>query len=164
MSLVRFPLWPPAPYWLGQCQYNVIGGDRSHGIPALFRVWQHAKLSGVSLGTRLGYSLVVDEDVKKPNKPPKPDVTLDSQSSQSLISESPARTLGCVIVDILTLDSLYNDVNWQDPDFRKVTTERSDSHFQAKHFNMELIVLSFSESMYYCSSKNWGVLVSLQYS
>ncbi|XP_055898404.1 integrator complex subunit 5-like [Biomphalaria glabrata] len=40
------------------------------------------------------------------------------------ISESSARTLGCVIVDILTLDTLYNDVHWQDPDFRKVTTER----------------------------------------
>lgn len=43
---------------------------------------------------------------------------------QAVVSESSARTLGCVIVDILTLDSLYNDVNWQDPDFRKVTTER----------------------------------------
>lgn len=42
------------------------------------------------------------------------------------ISESSARTLGCVIVDILTLDTLYNDVHWQDPDFRKVTTERLD--------------------------------------
>lgn len=43
---------------------------------------------------------------------------------QPSISESSARTLGCIIVDILTLDSLYNDVHWQDPDFRKVTTER----------------------------------------
>ena len=32
-------------------------------------MWQHAKLSDVSLGARLRYSLVVDEDVKKPNKP-----------------------------------------------------------------------------------------------
>ncbi|XP_059160155.1 integrator complex subunit 5-like [Physella acuta] len=40
------------------------------------------------------------------------------------ISEGSARTLGCVIVDVLTLDSLYNDVHWQDPDFRRVTTER----------------------------------------
>ena len=22
---VRFPLWPPAPYWLGRCLYNVTG-------------------------------------------------------------------------------------------------------------------------------------------
>ena len=44
-SRVRFPLWPPAPYWLGRCQYNVTGWDRSHGLPALSRVWQHVKLS-----------------------------------------------------------------------------------------------------------------------
>ena len=31
-------------------------------------VWQHVKLLDVSLGTRLPYSLVVDKDVKKPNK------------------------------------------------------------------------------------------------
>ena len=46
--------------------YSVNGGDRSHGLPALSRVWQHVKLSGVSLGTRPRYCLVVDEDVKKP--------------------------------------------------------------------------------------------------
>ena len=22
-SGVQFPLWPPAPYWLGRCQYNM---------------------------------------------------------------------------------------------------------------------------------------------
>ena len=55
-------------YWLGQCQYNVTGWDRSHGLPALSRMWQHVKLSDVSLGTRLRYSLVVDEGVKRPNK------------------------------------------------------------------------------------------------
>ena len=32
-------------------------------------MWQHVKLSDVSLGACLRYSLVVDEDVKKPNKP-----------------------------------------------------------------------------------------------
>ncbi|CAL1542731.1 unnamed protein product [Lymnaea stagnalis] len=47
-----------------------------------------------------------------------------SASLKQYISESSARTLGCVIVEILTLDSLYNDIHWQDPDFRKVTTER----------------------------------------
>ena len=36
--------------------------------PALCRAWQHVKFSDVSLGTRLRYSLVVDEDVKKPTK------------------------------------------------------------------------------------------------
>ena len=35
--------------------------------PALSRVWQHIKLSDVSLGTHPRYSLVVDEDVKKAN-------------------------------------------------------------------------------------------------
>ena len=46
--------------------YSVNGGDRSHGLPALSRVWQHVKWSDVSLGTRPRYCLVVDEDVKKP--------------------------------------------------------------------------------------------------
>ena len=32
---------------LGRCQYNVTGWDRSHGLPALSRVWQHVKLSDV---------------------------------------------------------------------------------------------------------------------
>ena len=40
----------------------------SHGLPALSCVWQHLKLSDVSLWAHLRYSLVVDEDVKKPNK------------------------------------------------------------------------------------------------
>ena len=39
------PLWPPAPYWLGRCQYNVTGWDRSHAPQALSHVWQHVKLS-----------------------------------------------------------------------------------------------------------------------
>ena len=34
--------------------------------PLLSRVWQHVKLSEVSLGTRPQNSLVIDEDVKKP--------------------------------------------------------------------------------------------------
>ena len=66
--LGSIPLWLPAPYWLGRCQYNVTGRDRSHDPPALSRMWQHVKLSDVSLGTRPRYGLVVDEDVKKPNK------------------------------------------------------------------------------------------------
>ena len=41
-------LWLPAPHWLGQCQYNVTGWDRS-------------------LGTRPQYSLVVEGNVEIPN-------------------------------------------------------------------------------------------------
>ena len=37
--------------------------------PLLCRVWHHVKLSYASLGTRPRYSLVVDKEVKKPNKP-----------------------------------------------------------------------------------------------
>ena len=65
---VRSPLWPPAPYCLGRCHYNVSGWNRSHSLPALSRVWQHVKLSNVSLETRPRYSLVVDKDVKKATK------------------------------------------------------------------------------------------------
>ena len=43
------------------------GLHRSHGLPALSRV-----LSDVCLGTRPRYSLVADEDFKKPNKQIKP--------------------------------------------------------------------------------------------
>ena len=63
-----FALWPHAPYWLGRCEYNVTGWERSHALAALSRVWQHVKLSDVSLGTRPSHSLVVDEGVKKPIK------------------------------------------------------------------------------------------------
>ena len=37
-------------------------------LPALSRVWQHLKFSGVSFGARPQYSLFVDEDVEKPTK------------------------------------------------------------------------------------------------
>ena len=59
-----------APFmcWLGRCQYNVTGRDRSHGLPALSRVWQFLNCQTSVFGTRPRYSLVVDEDVKKPNK------------------------------------------------------------------------------------------------
>ena len=67
-SWVRFPLWLPAPYWLGRCQYNVTGWNRIHGLPALSRVWQLVTLSDFSLGARPRYSLAADEDVMKPNK------------------------------------------------------------------------------------------------
>ena len=64
--LGSIPLWPPAPYWLGRYQYNVTDSDRSHGLPVLSRVWQHVKLSDFSLKTRPRYSLVADQDFKKP--------------------------------------------------------------------------------------------------
>ena len=41
-------------------------------VSALSRVCQHVKLSDVSLGTLPRYGLVVDEDVKKPNKKTNP--------------------------------------------------------------------------------------------
>ena len=66
--LVRSPLWSPAPCWLGRCQYIVTGLNRTHDLPALSRVWQPLKLSDVMNGTHPRHSLVVDEDVKKPNK------------------------------------------------------------------------------------------------
>ena len=47
---------------------KIIVWDRGRGVPSLPRVWQHVKLSDVSLGIRPRYSLVADEDVKKPKK------------------------------------------------------------------------------------------------
>ena len=88
-SWVQFPLWPPTPYWLGRCQYNVTGWDRGHGLPTLSRVWQHVKkLSDVSLGTRPRYSLVADEDVKKPTKQAEPALNLLSRATVELLSLS----------------------------------------------------------------------------
>ena len=85
---VRFPLWPPDPYWFGLCQYTMTGRDRSHGLPTLSRVWQNVKLSDVSLGTRPRYSPVVDKDFKKPtNQTNQPNV-------KGLIFPSP----GCPVV------------------------------------------------------------------
>ena len=51
---------------MSRCQYKVTGWDRSHGLPTLSCLWQHLKLSDVSLGARQRCSLVVDEVVKKP--------------------------------------------------------------------------------------------------
>ena len=49
---------------------------------ALSCVWQHVKLSAVSLGNSPRYSLVVDEYVKKPTKPnPKPGTGMDCRFS-----------------------------------------------------------------------------------
>ena len=58
--------------WVGVSIIIMTGSDRSHGLLAVSRVCQHIKLSDVSLGTRPRYRLVVDEDVKKPNKQTKP--------------------------------------------------------------------------------------------
>ena len=51
-------------------QYNVTGWDRSHGLQApLFLVCGSTyKMSVASLRARPRYSLVVDEDVKKPTQ------------------------------------------------------------------------------------------------
>ncbi|KAK7480320.1 hypothetical protein BaRGS_00028488, partial [Batillaria attramentaria] len=43
---------------------------------------------------------------------------------QPRMSEAAARTLGCAFVEVTTMDTLYNDVNWPDPEFSKVTLER----------------------------------------
>ena len=43
-------------------------GQKSWSPLSVSRVWQHIKLSDVSLGTRPQYSLVAEEDVKKPKK------------------------------------------------------------------------------------------------
>ena len=67
-SQVRYPLWPPAPYWLGQCQYNVTGWDRSHGLPNLSRVWQHVKFSDVSLDDKLNWQMHSSAVCKKLNR------------------------------------------------------------------------------------------------
>ena len=40
--------------------------NRSHGLRDLSRMWQHLKLSDVSLGNLPLYSLDIDEEVKKP--------------------------------------------------------------------------------------------------
>ena len=50
--------------WVGVSIMSPAGTE----LPALPRAWQHAKLSDVSLGTHLRYSLVADKDVKKSNK------------------------------------------------------------------------------------------------
>ena len=52
----------------GGCHYNATCWDGSHGPSALSRVWQHVKLSDVSLGTGPWYSVVADKDVKNPRK------------------------------------------------------------------------------------------------
>ena len=50
--------------------------------PALSCVWQDVKLSDVSLPTRPQYSLVADEDVKKPtNQTNKADIAIWSRDN-----------------------------------------------------------------------------------
>ena len=52
---------------------------------------------------------------------------LSALSSSLLLptmSEAAARTLGCALVEVVTMDTLYNDVTWPDPEFSKVTLER----------------------------------------
>ena len=65
-SRVRFPLWPPAPYRLGRCLYNVTGWSPS----SVSCVAARKIVRRSCLGARPRYNLVVDEDVKKPNNQP----------------------------------------------------------------------------------------------
>ena len=54
-------------------------------VSSLCLVWQHVKMSDVSLGTPPRYSLVVDEDVKRTNQLNKQNLKLPSvQQAQSL--------------------------------------------------------------------------------
>ena len=69
----------PAPYWFCGCQYNVTSWDRSHGLPAV-SLWQHVKLSDISLRAGPCYSLVADKKVKKPNKQTRPFYTRCTKS------------------------------------------------------------------------------------
>ena len=50
--------------------------------------------------------------------------TLSSALLLPTMSEAAARTLGCALVEVVTMDTLYNDVTWPDPEFSKVTLER----------------------------------------
>ena len=69
-SWVQFPLWPFVPYWLDLCQYYC---SRSHGLS----VWQHLKMSYISLGICLQDSLVPDDECSEIMKP------FNSQQQQS---------------------------------------------------------------------------------
>ena len=46
-----------AARWLGRCQYNVTGWDRSHGLQAMSHVWQHVNCQTLCLGARPRYTL-----------------------------------------------------------------------------------------------------------
>ncbi|XP_076454968.1 integrator complex subunit 5-like isoform X2 [Babylonia areolata] len=73
-----------------------------------------------------------------------------------VLSEAAARTLGCALVEAATMDTLYNDVNWPDPEFSKVTLER-DLHVWKQmedHPVLWSILRAVSGSsvfLYYCS-------------
>ncbi|KAK7095573.1 integrator complex subunit 5-like [Littorina saxatilis] len=72
------------------------------------------------------------------------------------MSEASARTLGCTLVEVVTMDTLYNDVTWPDPEFSKVTLER-DLHVwktMEDHPVLWSILRAVSGSsvfLYYCS-------------
>ena len=53
---------------VSDCQYNVTGWDRSHGLPNLSRVWQHIKLSDVSLDDKLNWQMHSSAVRKKLNR------------------------------------------------------------------------------------------------
>ena len=87
---------------------TVAAHDRSHDLPALSRVWQHVKLSDVSLRTRPRYSLVVEEDVKKQNKPNQIELFLSlsfplSFLLEAIFQELKLKYLSLFIIPLTTL-------------------------------------------------------------
>ena len=53
-----------APYWLGRCHNIMLLAETGCVLSTLSHVWQHVKLSDISLGTHPRYSLVADEEAK----------------------------------------------------------------------------------------------------
>ena len=68
LSLFSLPTSLHPPPSLSLSMSFILLTSHSSLLAASSRMWQHVKLSDVSLGTLPRYSLVVDEDVKKPNK------------------------------------------------------------------------------------------------
>ena len=58
----------PVTFWNGSCQYNVTGWERYLSSSCSDSVWQHVKLSDISLGMHPQHSLVADKEMKEPNK------------------------------------------------------------------------------------------------
>ncbi|XP_025113724.1 integrator complex subunit 5-like isoform X2 [Pomacea canaliculata] len=69
-------------------------------------------------------SHLVKDSTSTPAKDARSPMRLSSMMMLPKMSDVAARTLGCALVDICTMDTLYNDVNWPDPEFCKVTLER----------------------------------------
>ena len=105
----------------------VTGWDRSHGLPALSHVWQHVKLSdALCVAARPRYSLVVDEDVKKPTN--QPNKQTKDRAIPGLKHDSFRMVFNCVValrpqmyminITVLTKIALNSYVNF--PHFMKI--------------------------------------------